>query len=160
MKKLVDAHFRDLPLSDIIKTEIAHAPEELSAEVDPDQITQVLSNLVSNAVEAMPSGGLLKVRTFRRGAAVCFSVSDSGTGITEENIKKIFEPFFTTKQIGKGTGLGLAVSYGIIKVHSGNISVQSNADQSGGPTGSVFTVTIPAQSGTAVRAIENKHANL
>ena len=74
---------------------------------------------------------------------VKISVIDSGAGIKPENIKKIFEPFFTTKQMGKGTGLGLAVTYGIVKMHSGDIRVQSNADPAKGPTGATFTVTLP-----------------
>ncbi|MGC8727929.1 MAG: [Fe-Fe] hydrogenase large subunit C-terminal domain-containing protein [Elusimicrobiales bacterium] len=114
-----------------------------SAEIDPDQITQVITNLVTNAVEAMSGGGRISVKVFEEGENVCFTISDTGCGIKEENMKKIFEPFFTTKQIGKGTGLGLAVSYGIIKAHKGVITVKSNADSTKGPTGTVFKVSIP-----------------
>ncbi|HOJ86865.1 MAG TPA: [Fe-Fe] hydrogenase large subunit C-terminal domain-containing protein [Elusimicrobiales bacterium] len=114
-----------------------------SAEIDPDQITQVITNLVTNAVEAMSGGGRISVKVFEEGENVCFTISDTGCGIKEENMKKIFEPFFTTKQIGKGTGLGLAVSYGIIKAHKGAITVKSNADSTKGPTGTVFKVSIP-----------------
>ena len=74
---------------------------------------------------------------------VRISVSDTGTGIPKEHLKKIFEPFFTTKQPGKGTGLGLSVSYGIIKMHCGDILVESNADPAVGPTGTTFTVRLP-----------------
>ena len=147
LRALVDAHFDGLPLPENIKVEISHSPETLSAEMDPDQITQVLSNLVANAVEAMGSGGGLKVRTFQQRGAACFSVSDQGTGISEANRKKIFEPFFTTKQMGKGTGLGLAVTYGIIKVHSGKISLETNADPGKGATGTTFTVALPMNNG-------------
>jgi signal transduction histidine kinase len=70
-------------------------------------------------------------------------VADTGVGIARENLGKVFEPFFTTKQIGKGTGLGLAVSYGIIKMHRGDLEVASNADPDAGPTGTTFTITIP-----------------
>jgi signal transduction histidine kinase len=70
-------------------------------------------------------------------------VSDTGTGITEENMGKLFSPFFTTKQVGRGTGLGLAVSHGIVKMHKGQISAESNADPANGPTGTTFTVTLP-----------------
>ena len=143
LRKLVDAHFKGLPVPANITPEIAHAPTELNAEIDPDQITQVLSNLVTNAMEAMPAGGSLKVCTFQRGGSICISVADSGTGITDENKKKVFEPFFTTKQIGKGTGLGLAVSYGIIKVHKGTISLESNSNPAKGATGTIFTVALP-----------------
>jgi two-component system NtrC family sensor kinase len=70
-------------------------------------------------------------------------VADTGIGIPRENLTKIFEPFFTTKQIGKGTGLGLAVTYGVVKMHRGDIRVESNADPAAGHTGSTFTVTLP-----------------
>jgi len=143
LRKLVDAHFKGLPIPANIKPDIVHTGAELDVEVDPDQMTQVFSNLITNAMEAMPAGGSLKISTFQQGAYICFSVADSGTGISEENKKKIFEPFFTTKQIGKGTGLGLAVSYGIIKVHKGKIMVESNADISKGATGTTFTVVLP-----------------
>ena len=66
-------------------------------------------------------------------------------GIATENLSRIFEPFFTTKQIGMGTGLGLSVTYGIVKLHRGDITVKSNADPAAGPTGTTFTVTLPRQ---------------
>ena len=149
LRKLVDAHFKGLPLPANITPDIAHAATELNAEIDPDQITQVLSNLVTNAIEAMPAGGSLKICTFQRGGNICVSVADSGTGISDENKKKVFEPFFTTKQIGKGTGLGLAVSYGIIKVHKGTISLESNSNPAKGATGTIFTLTLPKQTAEA-----------
>jgi len=70
-------------------------------------------------------------------------VRDTGVGIPPENIKKVFDPFFTTKQMGKGTGLGLAVTYGIVKMHCGDIRVQSQSNAAAGPTGTTFTVTLP-----------------
>jgi signal transduction histidine kinase/iron only hydrogenase large subunit-like protein len=113
------------------------------AEVDRDQIVQVLTNLVTNAIAAMDDAGTLTIRVTGDARDIHIAVSDTGIGIPPENIKKIFDPFFTTKQMGKGTGLGLAVSYGIIKMHSGNIRVHSQADPKVGPTGSTFTVTLP-----------------
>lgn len=112
-------------------------------ELDPDQISQVLTNLFSNACDAMPGGGTLSVRVGGSDDKVWFSVGDTGSGISRENLGKVFEPFFTTKQIGKGTGLGLAVSYGIVKMHRGEIEVVSNAEPAAGPTGSTFTVRLP-----------------
>jgi signal transduction histidine kinase len=91
----------------------------------------------------MPNGGTLTVRTRGTPENVFFVIGDTGTGIPPENIRKIFEPFFTTKQIGKGTGLGLTVTYGIVKMHRGDIQVQSNADAAAGPTGTTFTVIVP-----------------
>ena len=72
-----------------------------------------------------------------------FSVSDTGCGIPEENLSKIFQPFFTTRLNGSGTGLGLAVSYGIVKMHRGTISVESNANPTCGVTGTTFQVRLP-----------------
>jgi signal transduction histidine kinase len=112
-------------------------------EADGDQITQVLTNLLTNAYAAMPQGGRLSILIRSEGTAVRFTVSDSGIGIPRENLTKVFEPFFTTKQLGKGTGLGLAVTYGIVKMHRGDIEVKSNADATAGPTGTTFTVTLP-----------------
>ena len=70
-------------------------------------------------------------------------VTDTGVGIPRENMDKLFDPFFTTKQVGKGTGLGLAVTHGIVKMHRGQISVESNADPAAGPTETTFIVTLP-----------------
>jgi signal transduction histidine kinase len=113
------------------------------AEIDPDQITQVLTNLVNNAYAATPPGGSVTVSTEDEGDQVRIRVTDTGTGIPKENAGKIFEPFFTTKQIGKGTGLGLAVTYGIVKMHRGDIHVESNDDPHRGPTGTTIVVTLP-----------------
>ena len=141
--KLLDSYAKTAALPPAVKLSVERAAEDLLAEMDPDQIIQVLTNLITNAIEAMGGAGVLTVRTFADGANVAFSVADTGCGIKPENSKKIFEPFFTTKQIGKGTGLGLAVSYGIIKVHRGNITVESNSDPKAGPTGTTFTVKLP-----------------
>jgi signal transduction histidine kinase len=116
---------------------------DMTAEIDHDQIVQVLANLTSNAIAAMPDGGTLTIRTGEDESAVWFSVSDTGVGIPKENRKKVFEPFFTTKPAGQGTGLGLAVIYGVVKMHNGDIKLESNADRSSGPTGTTFTVTLP-----------------
>jgi signal transduction histidine kinase len=125
---------------------IEHDVAEPVAEIDRDQIVQVLTNLVTNAVAAMGDAkGTLTIRTSGDHHNVRIAVTDTGVGIPPDNLKKIFDPFFTTKQMGKGTGLGLAVSYGIIKMHSGDIRVQSQADAAAGPTGSTFTVTLPRE---------------
>ncbi len=112
-------------------------------ELDPDQMVQVLTNLVSNAYQAMPDGGVLEVRTSETADRLIIEVEDTGCGIPKENLTKIFQPFFTTKKLGKGTGLGLAVTYGIVKMHRGDITVRSNADPLLGPTGTTFAVTVP-----------------
>jgi signal transduction histidine kinase len=117
--------------------------EDPVAEVDRDQIAQILVNLYSNAQAAMPGGGELTIDLGGNDDTVWFSVKDTGIGISEENLPKIFDPFFTTKQIGKGTGLGLAVLYGIVKMHRGNVSVKSNTNSEKGPVGTTFTITLP-----------------
>ena len=117
--------------------------EDPVAYIDIDQMMQALTNLVKNAIEAMPQGGLLTVGVEGDGEEVDFFVKDSGTGIQPENMDKLFTPFFTTKDIGKGTGLGLALIYGIIKMHKGKIHVESNVDPAKGPTGTIFRITLP-----------------
>jgi two-component system NtrC family sensor kinase len=117
---------------------------DCTADIDVDQMIQVFINIVTNAVEAMPTGGKLAIGSEHVEGGIRVKISDTGTGIKHEILEKIFEPFFTTKQMGKGTGLGLAVTYGIIKMHRGNIEVISNTDPSNGPTGSTFIVTLPA----------------
>lgn len=113
------------------------------ARLDIDQMMQVITNLEKNAIEAMPDGGTLKLGIEGDADEVVFIISDTGTGISKENMDKIFTPFFTTKEMGKGTGLGLALIYGIVKMHKGKIHVDSNADPGEGATGTTFRITIP-----------------
>ncbi len=115
-----------------------------SAQLDAEQMIQALTNLLKNAVEAMPEGGILRIDITGENDNVEFHIGDTGTGIREEDMEKIFEPFYTTKGIGKGTGLGLATTYGIVKMHRGQIDVVSNADPAKGDTGTKFIVTLPA----------------
>lgn len=108
------------------------------AMVDAQQIEQVLVNLITNAVQAMPEGGDLSAIVSRDHDEVCVEIRDTGVGISEENINRIFDPFFTTKPEGEGTGLGLSVSYGIVAQHGGRIEVESEPGE-----GSAFTLHIP-----------------
>ena len=120
---------------------------------DAGMLEQVLLNLAVNARDAMPKGGQLAIRIAitdpgeahnreqsqaHTGQFVCLSVTDTGTGITPENLRRIFEPFFTTKEIGKGTGLGLATAYGIVKQHQGRIEVDSQVGK-----GTTFRIYLP-----------------
>ena len=124
---------------------------------DPSQIQQVVLNLVLNAAEATQSKGVDKrqgrvsITTFTADGMEMLTVADNGEGIPPENVAKIFDPFFTTKSEGKGVGLGLAVSYGIIQAHGGDIEVKSAAG-----AGATFTVSLPleqpAQGGGAAPA--------
>ncbi len=111
--------------------------------IDRDQMMQVLTNLEKNAVEAMPDGGTLSIKISENNGSVELNLSDTGVGIPQENMDKLFTPFFTTKKIGEGTGLGLPLIYGIVKMHKGQINVTSNADAQAGPTGTNFKITIP-----------------
>jgi signal transduction histidine kinase len=113
--------------------------------LDQEQMTQILSNLIKNAIDAMPDGGKLTVKIEDDDQYVNFEVTDTGRGIKKEDQDKIFEPFYTTKGIGKGTGLGLATAYGIVKMHNGKLTVDSNTDPNAGPTGTKFTIRIPNQ---------------
>jgi two-component system cell cycle sensor histidine kinase/response regulator CckA len=125
-----------------------------SIRADPDQIGQVLINLAVNARDAMPRGGRIRIRSenvrveenrvlrggdLPAGRYACIVVEDSGTGMTDEVLARLFEPFFTTKETGKGTGLGLATVYGIVKSAGGAIDVESTPG-----TGSTFRVYLPA----------------
>ncbi len=129
------------------------SPQPVLVFADTHQMEQVLMNFATNARDAMPRGGLFTITTecleldeeFIRthgfgkpGPHVQVTVSDTGKGMNEQTVEKIFEPFFTTKQMGKGTGLGLAVVYGIIKEHQGYINVYSEPEQ-----GTVFRVYLP-----------------
>lgn len=111
--------------------------------VDEEQMTQVFNNLTKNAFEAMPEGGVIKLKIYEKVNNLYFTIEDNGKGIEEEFVNQIFEPFFTTKDTGKGTGLGLPTIYGIIKMHKGKITVTSNADPEKGPTGTRFEIRIP-----------------
>jgi len=115
------------------------------AWIDNDQWMQVLTNIEKNAIEAMPDGGTLKIEIDEDGDDIEFSITDTGVGISKENLDKIFTPFFTTKPIGKGTGLGLPLIYGIVKMHNGQINIESNDDPSKGQTGSCFKIKIPRE---------------
>ncbi len=140
--QLVDHNLRSIIIPENITLSVEHHVSDPLIELDPDQIVQVISNLVINAVEAMPEGGEIRVSTLETKDQVRIVIADSGPGIPGELQKKIFEPFFTTKQIGKGTGLGLAVTYGIVKMHSGQIDVTSGIGK-GDRKGAAFAVSLP-----------------
>jgi two-component system, NtrC family, sensor kinase len=105
---------------------------------NPGKLQQVFMNLIINARDAMPRGGELTIATQCEDSSVCVEVSDNGVGISPEHLSKIFDPFFTTKSTSRGTGLGLAVTYGIIREHLGKIEVQSAVGR-----GTSFHVELP-----------------
>ncbi len=108
--------------------------------IDPSQVERVFLNLIINAADAMENSGKLTLTTGQDQAMKCVEVKvqDTGHGISEENMEKIFDPFFTTKETGHGVGLGLAISFGIVKEHNGAINVESEPDK-----GTTFTVSFP-----------------
>jgi len=141
-------------LPKMIAVELRPAPESTVINADPAQIEQVLMNLAVNANDAMPEGGKLTIQTAitrldeaycrirpeaKPGRYVQLTVSDSGCGMDPETLKKIFDPFFTTKGLGQGTGLGLAMVYGIVKSHGGHIECISGLCQ-----GTSFKIYFPA----------------
>jgi PAS domain S-box-containing protein len=114
-------------------------PSIPSVELDPGQAEQVLINLALNARDAMPAGGTLTISTARDGDTVLLSVSDTGTGMPPEVADRAFEPFFTNKPEGKGTGLGLAMVYGVITGAGGNVELETEEG-----LGTTLTVSLPA----------------
>jgi len=112
---------------------------------DEDKIKQVFMNLILNGVQAMPEGGILSLATRmkKETGMIEIEVTDTGVGIANDHLDKIFEPFFTTKDRGQGTGLGLSVSYGIIKQHNGQITVSSQP-----ASGTTFSITLPLDGGS------------
>jgi signal transduction histidine kinase len=108
------------------------------AYADPDQMSQVLLNLVINALHAMPNGGVLRITLSSVDGKLKLIIADTGHGIATHDLPKIFNPFFTTKGVGKGTGLGLTVVHGIVQEHGGSIEVDSEPGR-----GAAFTISLP-----------------
>jgi len=119
--------------------------------VDENQIEQVFINVLLNAGQSIPNGGSIRIETYTENEEFnCVKITDTGTGITEENLGKIFDPFFTTKN-DKGTGLGLSISYGIIERHGGKIEVQSNVRE-----GTTFTIKLPLSPQAEIIQVDTK----
>ena len=127
--------WNELKYKSELKKEYGEIPKVLCY---PQELNQVFMNILVNAAQAITSKGEIKLKTWAENSHVFVQISDTGAGISAENLTKIFDPFFTTKDVGKGTGLGLSISYGIIKKHNGEIKVESEVG-----TGSSFTITLP-----------------
>jgi PAS domain S-box-containing protein len=132
-----------------IAVETSYAPDLPQVSVDPEEIQQVLLNLLLNAEHAVKStgrGGQLRIRTLRDGDGLAVEVEDNGPGVPPGVAGRIFEPFFSTKEVGQGTGLGLSIAIGIAKAHGGSLVLASNG------TGACFRLTLPAGAAVAVAA--------
>lgn len=124
-----------------VRLEVQKTPGLPLVEGNSNELEQVITNLILNAKDAIKQAqreGMIHIRTSLQDHAIAMKVTDNGIGIPKENLSKIFDPFFTTKEIGKGTGLGLAVTYGIVQKHGGHISVESEPGK-----GTTFTIHIP-----------------
>jgi PAS domain S-box-containing protein len=150
-------------LGEDIRLRVEMGSRAIHLRVDPTQLEQVIMNLVVNARDAMPSGGNLTIEISeahldasycqhnpdaRPGSYMCLAVSDTGCGMSSEILSRVFEPFFTTKETGKGTGLGLATVYGIVKQSSGHITVYSEVGH-----GTTFKVYLPICSESVTRTV-------
>lgn len=143
IKDLVNHSLESLIIPEKIKINITDLCTNPEAMLDTEQMMQVLTNLIKNAFDAIPGEGFIDIKLEDTLSDVIMIITDSGTGIREEDRAKIFEPFFTTKGIGHGTGLGLATAYGIVKMHKGQITAESNNDPAKGPTGTSFKIVLP-----------------
>jgi signal transduction histidine kinase len=129
------------------RIEIVRAYDHDSLKVfgNSGKLQQIFTNLLLNARDSIPDGGRITISTATtEGDALIIEVADTGMGIAPENVAKIYDPFYTTKGVGRGTGLGLAVSYGIVQEHSGQISVDSTPGR-----GTTFRITLPTANGRA-----------
>jgi signal transduction histidine kinase len=143
IKELVNHSLESLIIPEKIKINITDHCTNTEAMLDTEQMMQVITNLIKNAFDAIPDEGTVDIGLEDTLSDVIITIKDSGTGIKEEDRAKIFEPFFTTKGIGHGTGLGLATAYGIVKMHKGQITAESNNDPAKGPTGTGFKIVLP-----------------
>ncbi len=141
--QIIKKSIKNVVVPETITVNIINNLDNETAYMDPDQIIQVFTNLIKNAVDALNNEGIITIITEGNIKEVSISIKDNGPGIPKEHLEKLFEPFYTTKTIGKGTGLGLSVSYGIVKMHKGRISVDSNTEITKGKTGTTFTVVLP-----------------
>lgn len=131
---LLDATFRKEQVKYVVKID----DEELWLKADPIQLTQIIFNLLINAIYFSPKAGLVIIETKLSEKDIILTIADEGKGFKPEDLDKIFQPFFTTKPIGDGSGLGLSVVHGIVASHKGSIVAKNNKNK-----GAIFTITLP-----------------
>ena len=143
IRELIDNSLTSLIIPEKVDIRVVDNADDHMAMLDTEQMMQVITNLIKNAFEAMPQGGAIQILIEDTIGDVSITISDTGIGIKEADKAKVFEPFFTTKEVGFGTGLGLATAYGIVKMHKGQITVESNNDPEKGQTGTSFKIVLP-----------------
>jgi len=131
---LLDASFRKEQVKYIVKIE----DETLWLKADPIQLTQIIFNLLMNAIYFSPKDGLVTMEALQTKTDIILKISDEGSGFTPEALEKVFQPFFTTKPMEDGSGLGLSVVHGIVASHKGTIKAENRS-----PKGAIFTITLP-----------------
>ena len=146
--EVIERTIRTTPVAEGIEVILQNHLSDPVADIDPDQMVQVFTNLITNAQQAMPEGGTLTVELSDEPDTITVRFADTGMGILPEHMPHLFDPFFSTKPLGMGTGLGLAVTHGIVKMHKGNVTVESDADASAAPTWTALTVTLPRREET------------
>lgn len=135
IERTINLLWNELKYKASLKRELSDIPK---TRCNAGQLQQVFMNILLNAIQSIENQGEIIVRTWHENDNIYISISDTGCGISEENIKRIFEPFFTTKEVGEGTGLGLSIVYDIIRKHNGDIEVDSTCG-----VGTKFTMRIP-----------------
>jgi signal transduction histidine kinase len=137
MESTLNVVSNELKYKATVTTDFGVLPE---VKCYPQQLNQVFMNILVNAAQAIEEQGEINIKTTHVNGYVEIAISDTGSGISEENLNKIFDPFFTTKDVGKGTGLGMNIAYNIIKKHNGTIDVESKVGE-----GTTFTIRIPTE---------------
>jgi PAS domain S-box-containing protein len=148
----IEPHLKDVSLADTILESITQAkigkpknvkitsniPDIPRIKADSEQLQQAFTNIIDNAFDAMPEGGILSITSKQKDDFVEIHFKDTGLGLSKKDMENIFDPFFTTKEVGKGVGLGLSICHGIIQAHNGKIEVQSDIGK-----GATFTIKLP-----------------
>jgi signal transduction histidine kinase len=149
--EMINKSFNIEPLSKNMLLQLEGVTEPIEADIDRDQLTQVLVNLIQNGIEALGDRGgkvTVSLRYSEDRNRVRIAVCDNGCGIPPEDHDRVFQPFFTTKSIGRGTGLGLAITYGIVKMHHGSIWFESEQGK-----GATFFIELPVNQSRLTRSM-------
>lgn len=151
---LVEESIRSLQKPDAVSVTLHSDLADRLLRVHREGIRKMVDDLLTNSVEAMPSGGEVRVHVAGDPERVILTIADSGVGISRENIDRLFSPFFTTKPAGEGTGLGLPSAYITAREHMGGIAVESNNDPRRGPTGTTIRVTLSRRPETVAATLK------